>query len=189
MRYNPIPASVYKNNRIQFSKALKTKSLAVFNSNDIYPISADSTVPFEQHRDLFYLSGINQEETVLLLFKKSNQEFKEILFLTKPNDLLTHWEGARLDRKKTLSISGIHNIHWLNELDNIIGALMKEVKILYLNKNEHYRAKVETQTREERFNNWITKEYPSKETKGCNIILQGLRSIKEPIEIQLIQKA
>jgi Xaa-Pro aminopeptidase len=123
------------------------------------------------------------------LFKKSNQEFKEIIFLTKPNDLLTHWEGARLDRKKTLSISGIHNIHWLNELHNIIGALMKEVKILYLNKNEHYRAKVETQTREERFNNWITKEYPSKETKGCNIILQVLRSIKEPIEIQLIQKA
>lgn len=189
MKYSPIDNSLFIKNRKKFIDKMEDNSIAFFNSNDNYPVSADTTLPFEQHRDLFYLSGINQEETVLLLFKKSNQEFKEILFLTKPNDLLTHWEGARLDRKKTLSISGIHNIHWLNELDNTIGALMKEVKILYLNKNEHYRAKVETQTREERFNNWITKEYPSKETKGCNIILQVLRSIKEPIEIQLIQKA
>jgi len=189
MKYFPIDNSLFIKNRKKFIDKMEDNSIAFFNSNDNYPVSADTTLPFEQHRDLFYLSGINQEETVLLLFKKSNQEFKEILFLTKPNDLLTHWEGARLDRKKTLSISGIHNIHWLNELDNIISALMKEVKILYLNKNEHYRAKVETQTREERFNNWITKEYPSKETKGCNIILQVLRSIKEPIEIQLIQKA
>ena len=189
MKYSPIDNSLFIKNRKKFIDKMEDNSIAFFNSNDNYPVSADTTLPFEQHRDLFYLSGINQEETVLLLFKKSNQEFKEIIFLTKPNDLLTHWEGARLDRKKTLSISGIHNIHWLNELHNIIGALMKEVKILYLNKNEHYRAKVETQTREERFNNWITKEFPSKETKGCNIILQVLRSIKEPIEIQLIQKA
>ena len=189
MKYSPIDNSLFIKNRKKFIDKMEDNSIAFFNSNDNYPVSADTTLPFEQHRDLFYLSGINQEETVLLLFKKSNEEFKEIIFLTEPNDLLTHWEGARLDRKKTLSISGIHNICWLNELDKIIGALMKEVQILYLNKNEHYRAKIETQTREERFNNWITKEYPSKETKGCNIILQGLRSIKEPIEIQLIQKA
>lgn len=189
MKYSPIDNSLFIKNRKKFIDKMEDNSIAFFNSNDNYPVSADTTLPFEQHRDLFYLSGINQEETVLLLFKKSNEEFKEIIFLTEPNDLLTHWEGARLDRKKTLSISGIQNICWLNELNNIIGALMKEVQILYLNKNEHYRAKIETQTREERFNNWITKEYPSKETKGCNIILQGLRSIKEPIEIQLIQKA
>ena len=189
MKYSPIDNSLFIKNRKKFIDKMEDNSIAFFNSNDNYPVSADTTLPFEQHRDLFYLSGINQEETVLLLFKKSNEEFKEILFLTKPNDLLTHWVGARLDRKETLSISGIHNIHWLNELDNIIGTLMNEVKILYLNKNEHYRAKVETQTREERFNNWITKKYPSKKTKGCNIILQRLRSIKDPIEIQLIQKA
>ena len=189
MKYSPIDNSLFIKNRKKFIDKMEDNSIAFFNSNDNYPVSADTTLPFEQHRDLFYLSGINQEETVLLLFKKSNEEFKEIIFLTEPNDLLTHWEGARLDRKKTLSISGIHNICWLNELDKIIGALMKEVQILYLNKNEHYRAKIETQTREERFNNWITKEYPSKETKGCNIILQRLRSIKDPIEIQLIQKA
>ena len=189
MKYSPIENSLFIKNRKKLIDKMEDNSIAFFNSNDNYPVSADTTLPFEQHRDLFYLSGINQEETVLLLFKKSNEEFKEIVFLTEPNDLLTHWEGARLDRKKTLSISGIHNICWLNELDKIIGALMKEVQILYLNKNEHYRAKIETQTREERFNNWITKEYPSKETKGCNIILQRLRSIKDPIEIQLIQKA
>jgi len=189
MKYSPINNSLFIKNRKNFIAKMEDNSIAFFNSNDNYPVSADTTLPFEQHRDLFYLSGINQEETILLLFKKSKKEFKEIIFLTKPNDLLTHWQGERLDKKKTLSISGINNIYWLNNLEDLVSDLMKQVKVIYLNKNEHYRAKVETQTREERFNNWITKEYPNKETKGCNIILQRLRSVKDPIEIQLIQKA
>lgn len=189
MKYSPINNSLFIKNRKNFIAKMEDNSIAFFNSNDNYPVSADTTLPFEQHRDLFYLSGINQEETILLLFKKSKKEFKEIIFLTKPNDLLTHWQGERLDKKKTLSISGINNIYWLNNLEDLVSDLMKQVKVIYLNKNEHYRAKVETQTREERFNNWIIKEYPNKETKGCNIILQRLRSVKDPIEIQLIQKA
>ena len=100
MKYSPIENSLFIKNRKKFIDKMEDNSIAFFNSNDNYPVSADTTLPFEQHRDLFYLSGINQEETVLLLFKKSNEEFKEIIFLTEPNDLLTHWEGARLDRKK-----------------------------------------------------------------------------------------
>jgi Xaa-Pro aminopeptidase len=146
-------------------------------------------LPFEQHRDLFYLSGINQEETVLLIYKNNNSNYEEILFLTKPNDLLTHWEGERLNKEKAFFISGIKTVYWLEQIDDIIKKIMQNVNILYLNKNEHYRAKVETETREKRFNNWIKKEYASKDLKGCNSILQKLRSVKDPIEIELIQKA
>jgi Xaa-Pro aminopeptidase len=146
-------------------------------------------LPFEQHRDLFYLSGINQEETVLLIYKNNNSNYEEILFLTKPNDLLTHWEGERLNKEKAFFISGIKTVYWLEQIDDIIKKIMQNVNILYLNKNEHYRAKVETETREKRFNNWIKKEYASKDLKGSNSILQKLRSVKDPIEIELIQKA
>ena len=164
-------------------------SIAFFNSNDSYPVSADTTLPFEQHRDLFYLSGINQEEPVLLIYKNNDSNYEEILFLTKPNELLTHWEGERLNEENAYSISGIKTVYWLEQLEDIVKKIMQNVKILYLNKNEHYRAKVETETREKRFNNWIKKEYPSKDLKGSNSILQKLRSVKSPIEIELIQKA
>ena len=189
MKYFPINTSLFIKNRMNFLKKMDNNSIAFFNSNDNYPVSADTTLPFEQHRDLFYLTGINQEETILLLYKKNNESYKEIVFLTKPNDLLTHWEGERLSVNDTLSVSGISSVYWLNELEKTIDELITEVKTLYINKNEHYRAKVETQTREERFNNWITGLHPKIKTKSSNSILQKLRSIKDPIEIDLIQKA
>ena len=97
---------------------MKSKSIAFFNSNDLYPVSADTTLPFEQHRDIFYLSGINQEESVLLLLKNNN-DTEEILFLKKPNELLTHWEGEKLSVKKAFTISGIKKVHWLEDLEKI----------------------------------------------------------------------
>lgn len=189
MKYYPISNTLFVKNRKHFIENMLDNSVAFFNSNDCYPVSADTTLPFEQHRDLFYLSGINQEETVLLIYKNNNSNYEEILFLTKPNDLLTHWEGERLNKEKAFFISGIKTVYWLEQIDDIIKKIMQNVNILYLNKNEHYRAKVETETREKRFNNWIKKEYASKDLKGCNSILQKLRSVKDPIEIELIQKA
>jgi len=189
MKYYPISNTLFVKNRKHFIENMLDNSVAFFNSNDCYPVSADTTLPFEQHRDLFYLSGINQEETVLLIYKNNNSNYEEILFLTKPNDLLTHWEGERLNKEKAFFISGIKTVYWLEQIDDIIKKIMQNVKILYLNKNEHYRAKVETETREKRFNNWIKKEYASKDLKGSNSILQKLRSVKDPIEIELIQKA
>jgi len=189
MKYYPISNTLFVKNRKHFIENMLDNSVAFFNSNDCYPVSADTTLPFEQHRDLFYLSGINQEETVLLIYKNNNSNYEEILFLTKPNDLLTHWEGERLNKEKAFFISGIKTVYWLEQIDDIIKKIMQNVNILYLNKNEHYRAKVETETREKRFNNWIKKEYASKDLKGSNSILQKLRSVKDPIEIELIQKA
>ena len=189
MKYFPISKSLFVKNRKNFVENMLDNSIAFFNSNDCYPVSADTTLPFEQHRDLFYLSGINQEETVLLVYKNNDSNYEEILFLTKPNDLLTHWEGERLNEEKAYSISGIKTVYWLEQLDIIVKKIMQNVKVLYLNKNEHYRAKVETETREKRFNDWLKKEYPNKDLKGSNSILQRLRSVKSPIEIELIQKA
>ncbi|MDA7812744.1 aminopeptidase P family protein [Flavobacteriaceae bacterium] len=189
MKYFPITNTLFVKNRKHFIENMLDNSVAFFNSNDRYPVSADTTLPFEQHRDLFYLSGVNQEETILLIYKNNDSIYKEILFLTKPNDLLTHWEGERLNKEKSYTISGIKTVYWLDQLDDVIKKIMQNIKVLYLNKNEHYRAKVETETREKRFNDWIKKEYPSKNVKGSNPILQKLRSVKSSLEIELIQKA
>ena len=189
MKYFPITNTLFVKNRKHFIENMLDNSVAFFNSNDSYPVSADTTLPFEQHRDLFYLSGVNQEETILLIYKNNDSIYQEILFLTKPNDLLTHWEGERLNEEKAYTISGIKTVYWLDQLNDVIKKIMQNVKVLYLNKNEHYRAKVETETREKRFNDWIKKEYPSKNVKGSNPILQKLRSVKSSLEIELIQKA
>ena len=179
---------MFINNRNKFLDRMKSKSVAFFNSNDLYPVSADTTLPFEQHRDIFYLSGINQEESVLLLLKNNN-DTEEILFLKKPNELLTHWEGKKLSVKKAFIISGIKKVHWLEDLEKITKKIFRSVENIYINTNEHYRAKVVVETREDRFIRWVQKNYPNKNIEKSNPILQRLRAIKSPIEIKLIKKA
>ena len=108
MKYTPIDSALFKKNRAQFTAQMQPSSLAVFNSNDIYPISADSTMPFEQHRDIFYLSGVDQEESILVLFPDCPKEkHREILFLKETNDLIAVWEGEKLTKAKALETSGI----------------------------------------------------------------------------------
>ena len=123
MRYKPISSHVYKKNRDKFMSEMKKDSIAVFNSNDIYPIGADSTFPFEQHRDIFYLTGIDQEETILLLSPQA-QEIKnrEILFVKKTDKKIQIWEGPKLSKEDARLISGIEKILWLNEFDPTLGA-------------------------------------------------------------------
>ena len=189
MKYDPIRNSLFIKNRQNFTNKLVKNSVAFFNSNDIYPISADSTLPFEQHRDIFYLSGIDQEESILVLFPDSSEDkHKEILFIRETNDHITHWEGEKLTKKQARKISGIKNIYWTNEFDNIIKKLIKESDFIYINKNEHYRQNVETQTREDRFIEKLKKTEGLK-FKMSNPILQKQRSIKDNIEIELIKKA
>ena len=190
MKYSKINNSLFVKNRRNFLKKMIPKSIVFFNSNDLYPVSADTTLPFEQHRDIFYLSGIDQEESVLLLIKNEmDSNFQEILFLKKPNETLTHWEGEKLNEEKAFEISGIKTVYWLDDLEKIIKKLIVSVENIYINTNEHYRAKVVAETREARFNKWIQKEYPNKNIKRSNPILQRLRAVKDPIEIELIRQA
>ena len=190
MRYRPLTSKLYSKNRDYFTRALEPGGLAVFNSNDIYPISADSTLPFAQHRDIFYLSGIDQEESILLLFPNAPKlEHREILFIKKTSDLIAVWEGQKLTKKQATALSGIETVYWLDEFEDLFEILANEAQIFYFNTNEHYRAKVETQTREDRFIKWAKAKFPNHPTAKSNFILQRLRSIKDLDEISQIKNA
>ena len=169
---------------------MKENGIAFFNSNDLYPVSADTTLPFEQHRDLFYLSGINQEESILVLCPNcKNSKHREILFLTKPNETLTHWEGEKLSKEKATERSGIETIFWLQDFDRILDQLSAFNDTFYFNTNEHYRQAVETQTREDRFIKKCKECYPAHGVAKSNPILQKLRAVKTAEEIDQIQTA
>ena len=169
---------------------MKKNSFAVFNSNDIYPIGADSTFPFEQHRDIFYLTGIDQEETILLLSPQDKEiKNREILFVKETDKNIQIWEGPKLSKEDARSISGIEKILWLNEFEPTLKEITSQKNGIYLNKNEHYRNNSETQTREDRFISKFKKEYPTHSVYRSNPILQHIRSIKDPLEINQIKKA
>lgn len=170
--------------------AMKPKSVAVFNSNDIYPISADAMMPFEQHRDLFYLTGADQEETILILCPGANNpKHREILFVRETNDHIAVWEGEKLNKKQATEVSGIETIYWVDQFDKILFELMTETETIYFNTNEHYRQAVETETREDRFIKKCKEKYPAHQVAKSNPILQKLRSVKDAVEVDLIQQA
>ena len=190
MRYHPLTASVYIKNRKHFVNALEPRSLAIFNSNDIYTTGADSTLPFEQHRDLFYLCGIDQEESILLLFPDAfEKKHKEILFVRETNEHIAVWEGAKLTKKQARELSGIETVYWLSEFNRVFQQLSTQCDCFYFNTNEHYRKAVETQTREDRFIAWCKKTYPAHRVGKSNPILQKLRAVKAPEEINQIRQA
>ncbi len=190
MKYLPINKELFIKNRKKFMAQMKPNSLAVFNSNDIYPVSADSTLPFEQHRDIFYLSGVDQEESLLIVFPDCPKEsMREVLFLRETNEHIAVWEGEKLTKEKAFETSGIKTVFWLQDLEKVLAELMSYADTVYINTNEHYRATVETETREARFTKWLIQKYPAHVVAKSNPILQRLRSIKEAEEIALIQKA
>ena len=190
MKYHQIDRSLFIKNRKKFTTAMKPNSVAVFNSNDIYPVSADSTLPFAQHRDIFYLSGVDQEESILLLFPDAPYEnLKEILFLKETNDHIAVWEGEKLTKERAFEVSGIKTVIWLQDFHKTLKEIMAYSDTMYLNTNEHYRASVDTQTREDRFIKWWKANYPAHKVEKSNPILQRLRSVKEQEELDLIQNA
>lgn len=190
MKYSSIDSSLFINNRKNFTGKMKPNSLAIFNSNDIYPIGADSTMPFEQHRDIFYLSGVDQEESILVLFPDCPKEIhREILFLKETNERIAVWEGEKLNKEAALKTSGIKTVYWLQDMEKIMFEIMTQCDTVYINTNEHYRSNTETETREDRFTKWLKEKYPAHSVAKSNPILQRLRSVKSEIEIDLIQQA
>ena len=190
MKYDKINAQLFIKNRKNFASAMRKNSLAVFNSNDIYPISADSTLPFEQHTDILYLSGVNQEESVLVLFPDCpNENLREVLFVRETNDHIAVWEGEKLTKETAFETSGIKTVYWLQDLEKILFEMTSYCDTFYINTNEHYRANVETETREDRFTKWLKAKYPAHAVAKSNPILQRLRAVKDPIELDLMQQA
>ncbi|TXK75825.1 aminopeptidase P family protein [Mesonia sp. K4-1] len=190
MRYQPIKKDLFIKNRKNFMAQMKPSSIAIFNSNDIYPIGADSTIPFQQDRNLYFLSGIDQDSSILLLFPDAPKEkHREILFLTETNEHIAVWEGEKYTKEKAFEASGVKTVYWLKDLHKVLHEIMSQCDTVYINTNEHYRANVETETRETRFNKWLLEKYPAHQTAKSNPILQRLRSVKDPLEIEVMQQA
>lgn len=165
-------------------------SLAVFNSNDIYPISADSTMPFQQHRDILYLSGVDQEESILVIFPDcSNEKHREVLFLKETSELIAIWEGEKLTKEEAFNVSGIRTVYWLNQFPVIFKQMMAEASGVYINTNEHLRANTEVETREDRFVKQLKIDYPAHQVHKSAPIMHKIRSVKDQIEIDLMQRA
>jgi Xaa-Pro aminopeptidase len=190
MKYDRIDSALYIANRKKFVSQMTPQTLAVFNSNDIYPVSADSTMPFAQHRDILYLSGVDQEESILVLFPQaSNPAHREVLFLKETSELIAIWEGEKLTKQTAFETSGIQTVYWLQQFPTIFKQLMAEASGIYLNTNEHLRANTEVETREDRFIKQVKQDYPAHQVYKSAPIMHKIRSIKEQLELDLMQTA
>lgn len=190
MKYAPIPSRLFTENRKRFAKKLKPASLAVFNANDIMPTNSDGSMAFRQNSDQFYLSGVDQEESILVIFPDTWEEkHREILFLRETNEKIAIWEGAKLTKEQAFEVSGVKTIYWLSDFERIFKTLVFEAQNIYLNSNEHLRASVEVETRDSRFVQWCKKNYPLHHYERSAPIMHELRSVKTEHEIQLIRHA
>lgn len=190
MKYQAISKKLFEHNRALFATQLSAQSLAVFCSNDQMPTNADGTMPFKQNSDLFWLSGVDQEESKLIIFPKcSNPKHREILFLKETSDLIAIWEGEKLSKDKAFETSGIRTVYWNNQFEEIFNELMKEAKSVYLNSNDHARSTSKVQTQTDRFNDWCKSNFSTKEYLKSAPIMHDLRAVKHPLEIELLQHA
>ena len=190
MKYEKISSSLFVSNREKFMSEMQKNSMAIFNSNDIMPTNADGTMPFRQNNDLFWLSGVDQEESILLLFPNHEDKTKrEVLFLKETNQHIAIWEGQKLSKKDAFETSGISTVYWLSEFEEYLKKSMLKASHLYLNQNIHSRAENKVQTRDDRFRIYISKNYADMSIKDAAPIMHKLRSIKSIVEVNLIKKA
>lgn len=189
-RYHQIDPSLFINNRKNLAQHLKPNSLVVLNANDIMPTNADGVMPFRQNSDLFYLSGIDQAETILVLYPDAPEaSWKEMLFLKETNEHIMTWEGQQYTPEEAKDLAGIDHIHWLAEFESIFHKLMGQAAQVYLNTNEHARASTPVQTRDARFIAWCKHHYPLHRYERLAPIMQHLRAVKSAIEIDLMREA
>jgi len=190
MKYTPLNKSLYIRNRANFSKEMKSGTLAIFNSNDIMPTNADGALPFRQNNDLLHLSGIDQEESILIIFPDaSDKNHKEVLFLKETSDLIAIWEGHKYTKEEATEASGVRTIYWLSDFKRVFKMLMAEAQGMYLNTNEHLRASIVVETRDARFNKQVKKDYPAHQVHKSAPIMHKLRAIKGSEEVEAMQMA
>ena len=190
MRHLPIKPKLFKDNRRRLAELLEPQSLAVVNANDVLPTNADGTFVIHPNADLFYLTGIEQEESILVLFPDApDPKHREILFLREPSEHLRIWEGFKHSKEEARKISGIDSIHWISEFPVLFKILMFEAKRAYLNNNEHNRAPDEVETRERRFIDQAKRDFPLHEFGRLAPMLHELRFVKDSLEIEMIKEA
>lgn len=192
MRYRKISNELFIANRKRLTEELKSNSVAVFNSNDVMPTNSDGTMRFRQNSDLFYMSGVDQEETVLVICPDfPEKRYREVLFVRETNEQIATWEGHKLTKEEARNVSGIETILWSSEFPKLFNTMMVMggVEHVYLNTNDHYRASVTVDSRDARFVKWCQEKYPLYRYERLAPLLHGLRCIKSKQEIALMQTA
>jgi Xaa-Pro aminopeptidase len=190
MRYKQIGSPLFVANRARLNRLLSPNSLVVINSNDVPPTNADGTLALPANSDLFYLTGVEQEQSILILYPDADEEkHRTILFLREPTKELEVWEGSKLTKEKARVLSGIQDVLWLSEFPRLFHRLMCECDHAYLNSNEHKRAVIEVESREARFVADIIRRYPLHDYRRLAPLMHTLRAVKSEVELQLIQTA
>lgn len=190
MKYNPLNQQTFINNRKSVSAMMLPASMAVFNSNDIMPTNADGTMPFRQSNDLLYVSGIDQEESIVVLFPEANNpQHREILFIKETSELIAIWEGAKFTKEEATALSGIKTVYWTSQFDQVFHQLTTEAKNIYLNQNEHLRAVNTVETLDDRFRKKCQAKYPLHQYERLAPIMRTVRAIKSAAEIEMMQHA
>jgi len=190
VRYEAIDSKLFIENRKRFVKQLKPNSVAILNSNDEMPYSGDTNFPFKQNADLFYLSGIDQEQSILVLYPDAAKEdYRELLFLRKTSEQIAVWEGHKYSQEEAQHISGIRKVLWLEDFEMIFNEIMNHADHCYLNLNENDRFASIVPYRDLRSANDLKTKYPAHSFERIGPIMGDLRAIKSDIEIELTKKA
>ncbi len=189
-RYDIIDQKLFINNRKKLVEKLKPNSIVVIHSNDVMPTSADGTMPFIQQTDLFYLTGIDQEETILVLYPDAREgDFKEILFVRKTSEDIAIWEGEKFTKDQATLFSGIEHVEWTDQFEFVFNRLIFDAEFVYLATNEHLRNSSNAETKNDRFLKWCTESYPLHKYERLAPIMHKIRAIKSPEELELIRRA
>jgi Xaa-Pro aminopeptidase len=192
MKYTAISNELFTQNRRRLASLLKPKSVVVLNANDIMPTNADGSMGFRQNNDLFYLSGVDQEETILVLFPDHpDEKFREVLFLRETSELIEIWEGHKLTKEEAQQTSGISgkSVFWTSEFEKVFIQMVFEADHIYLNSNEHTRNSSEVESRESRSVRQFREKYPLHHYERLAPLMHYLRAIKQPEEVRLLTEA
>ena len=190
MKYLPLNPEIFINNRKRFIKEMLPGSIAIFVSNDEWPANGDALHVFKQNTGLFWLSGINQEDSMVILFPGNpDPKYREVLVLVRPNELKEKWDGKRLRAREASAISGISTIVWLDTIDAPLQTWIHLAEHIYLDTNENDRKASLIRTREYRFADEMKAAYPLHSFQRAARIMKQLRSIKSREEIEVVQKA
>ena len=190
MKYLPLSSEIFTRNRERFINQMQKNSIAIFLSNDEVPVNGDALYPFKQNSDLFWLSGITQEDSMVILFPNNpDPKYREVLVLVRPNELKEKWDGKRLRTNEAQNISGIKTIVWLDSLEALLQPWIHLADTIYLDTNENDRKGVLLRTRDYRYVDEMKAKYPLHNFQRSAKIMKQLRGIKTPLEIEVLQKA
>ncbi|MGN6492663.1 MAG: aminopeptidase P family protein [Agriterribacter sp.] len=190
MKYLPLNPEIFIQNRKRFAGRMEKNSIAIFNSNDELPTNGDALYKFKQNADLYWLTGIEQEDSMLILFPDNpDKKYREVLVLVRPNELKEKWDGKRLRAKEATAISGITTIIWLDMLEGLLQQWVHAATNIYLNTNENDRKANNVPVRDYRYAREMRRRYPLHNYKRSAVILKELRGIKTAQEVEVLQQA